>query len=68
MSYSAKNLEEIASMFDHYAKDAKFSAANTELTGRVAQHHEGESYAWTQAAYILRRVTLTEPVHTETKP
>ena len=65
MSYSAQNLDEIAAMFEHYAKEAETSAALPG--GRVDKHRIGEAYAWTQAAYILRRVTLTEPAHMEPK-
>ena len=68
MSYSAKNLDEIAEMFDHFAKEAKASANLVGMVvDRVDLHREGEAYAWTQAAYILRRVTLTEPAHMEPK-
>ena len=67
MSYSAQNLDEIAAMFEHYAKEAKVSAALVGMVDRVDLHREGEAYAWTQAAYILRRVTLTEPAHMEPK-
>lgn len=61
MSYTAQNLDEIAAMFEHFAKEAKTSAALL----RAESHREGEAYAWKQAAYILRRVTLTEPAHME---
>ena len=67
MSYSAKNLDEIAEMFDHFAKEAKSSAANAQIDDNVKHHREGQGYTWTQAAYILRRVTLTEPAHMEPK-
>ena len=64
MSYTAQNLDEIAAMFEHYAKEAvKASASLGSVSKRLFD--SGEAHAWTQAAYILRRVTLMGPGHTE---
>lgn len=64
MSYTAKNLEEIAVLFESAALDvdARGNASTSDIYQMVCR---GQSSGLIQAAAILRRTTLTEPCHME---
>lgn len=57
MTYTAKNLSDIARMFDSLATTAmsKQVGARTQKEGI---RNAGEAYAWSEAARILRQTTL----------
>jgi len=58
MSYTAKSLEEIAALFESRAQKVE-----QEFISSPARHCA--IAAWLQAADILRRTTITEPIHME---
>ena len=65
MSYTAKNLEEIAALFESRAKEAtaEVDAYATTQEEQAAMHMA--AVTWHRAADILRHTTLTEPCHME---
>ena len=64
MSYTAKSLEEIAAMFEGRAAECQ-ACADVAITKQGKAADEGEAAGWRAAANILRRTTITEPVHME---
>ena len=64
MSYTAKNLDEIADLFIERANAARERIA-TAPTKIEAVRAGSERTTWSLAADILRRTTLTEPCHME---
>ena len=60
MSYSAKDLEEIAALFEIQAQNCERLA-----TRETSESYFSEAYAWRSAARMLRCTTLTEPCHME---
>ena len=58
MSYTAKSLEEIAVLFESRAQ-------NLEQEMNASAAKRSAIAVWLEAAYILRRTTLTEPCHME---
>jgi len=65
MSYTAKDLEEIAAVFESRAIDAANRRDDPLWATSIRVRADGENIAWAEAANILRRVTLTEPCHME---
>ena len=61
MSYTAKSLDEIADMFEQRAKNCERS----KRVGMPDARIEAEASTWLLAADILRRTTITEPIHME---
>ena len=61
MSYTAKSLDEIAQLFDQRAHNCERS----KRVGIPDSRLEGEAATWLLAADILRRTTITEPIHME---
>ena len=56
MSYTAKSLDEIAQLFDQRAHN---------VWRRHGPGDVREAATWLLAADILRRTTITEPIHME---
>lgn len=59
MAYTAKNLEDVAASFDHYAWQAVAFSDRLHKTKRDKLLAERESRTWERAAQILRETTLT---------
>ncbi len=57
ISYKAKNLLDIANMFDQLSITAVSKQVGTR-TQKEAVRMAGEAYAWAEAARILRQTTL----------
>lgn len=55
--YEATSLDDIATLFDHYAECAKRN--NFSKAKRAIAAAQRESDTWTKAAAILRATTLT---------
>lgn len=60
MSYTAKNLEDIAKAFEHRAWQASAFSDRIHKTKRDKLLAERESRTWRQAAQVLRETTLEE--------
>lgn len=64
MSYLAKNLDEIAVLFESLALSAE-TRGEASTDGIYRTVSQGQASGFRQAANILRCVTLTEPCHME---
>ena len=65
MSYTAKNLDEIAALFEQRALKCDRESDMPGLTEKTRTLGIGQAHGWMLAAHILRRTTLTEPCHME---
>lgn len=64
MSYVFKNLDEIAALLEKSASDAEARGEASE-DGIYHAVCSGQSSGLKNAANILRRTTITEPIHME---
>jgi hypothetical protein len=60
MSYTAKNLEDVAASFDHRAWQASAFSDRLHKTQRDKTLAERESRTWKTAAQVLRETTLDD--------